>query len=364
MGKSKIILKLNTDNNVVLTYKSTVECCKKEKIERGKLRRLIKTSKPHNGFIFKFSGEFSDEKQNIETNEKKFKCPYCKQSFKTYNGLCKHVFSHNGHPEITKEELLTQVFYNGVRPKCKCGCGEYTDISYSGGIHFNEYVNGHNSRIINNWGHNPIAIKNSAQTRREQYASGERKTWIDGKKWEDVFTQEEIKILKEKIYTSERNNKIREYQTGRPKSPEHAEKCRENGRKEENKEKIRQSIYKRINEGKFNLSSNLEKEFIETYIEPLNLEFKTQYYIKDIKQYCDIYIPSKNLIIECDGSFWHSDPRLFPEGPRYDYQIKKVEKDKIKNVYLLNNGYNLLRIWEYDIIHNPKYVKNLLTEHI
>lgn len=45
----------------------------------------------------------------------------------------------------------------------------------------------------------------------------------------------------------------------------------------------------------------------------------------------DAYIPSLNLVIEADGSYWHSLP-------------KTIKKDKIKNVYLKKCGFNLLRL--------------------
>jgi hypothetical protein len=47
--------------------------------------------------------------------------------------------------------------------------------------------------------------------------------------------------------------------------------------------------------GDFSLSSKVEKEFIENCVKPLNIEFDTQHYIKDIHHYCDVYIPSKNM---------------------------------------------------------------------
>ncbi|MBK6953830.1 MAG: DUF559 domain-containing protein [Crocinitomicaceae bacterium] len=43
----------------------------------------------------------------------------------------------------------------------------------------------------------------------------------------------------------------------------------------------------------------------------------------------DIYIPEINLVIEYDGSFWHKE---------------KYDKDKSKSNYLINAGFNLIRI--------------------
>lgn len=49
---------------------------------------------------------------------------------------------------------------------CKCGCGEIVNKTWA---------RGHASRVHNNWGHNPKAVKKSTNTRREQYKNGERK---------------------------------------------------------------------------------------------------------------------------------------------------------------------------------------------
>ena len=50
----------------------------------------------------------------------------------------------------------------------------------------------------------------------------------------------------------------------------------------------------------------------------------------------DIYIPSINLIIECDGNYWHSRERT-------------IKKDKAENAYLTTCGFNLLRFPEHEI---------------
>ena len=357
MGKSKEIIKLDTNNNEICRYYNSKEAYEKEGINKYKFIKSIGKNKLINGFKYVYSGRFSDE---IDKSEWKYKCPYCDEVFETYNGLCKHVFRFSDHKNITKEQLLTDFAYNGIRPKCKCGCGNYTEISYDGGVHFNDYIIGHSSRVNNNWGHNEKAKEKSAETRRNQYKNGERIQWNKGKRWEDVYTEKQISKLLKTYESYERNKKISEKLLGVPKSEEHAQKCRENGSSEYAKKRISEALYERIKNKEFSLSSQLENDFIDEYIKPLNIEYQTQYFIKDIHQYCDVYIPSKNLIIECDGSFWHCDPRLFPEGAKYEYQKRKIEKDKIKNDYLLNNGYKLLKLCELDIINNPSLIKEKL----
>ena len=53
----------------------------------------------------------------------------------------------------------------------------------------------------------------------------------------------------------------------------------------------------------------------------------------------DFYIPSRRLVIECDGSYWHSLP-------------KQVRLDKSKDTYLRNRGYTIVRLEEADIRQN------------
>jgi hypothetical protein len=69
-------------------------------------------------------------------------------------------------------------------PKCGCGCNEICD--WAEGIGYRKYKRYHHIRVKNPWGHNPEAIRKSAETRRQQYASGERKTWCDGLKKEET----------------------------------------------------------------------------------------------------------------------------------------------------------------------------------
>ena len=255
----------------------------------------------------------------------KIKCPYCDFLALNYNGLCKHVFKGNKHKNISKEQLLTDVKYNGVRPTCKCGCGEYTTIINTGGAHFADYIQGHWNKVNNNWGHNPKAIENSAKTRREQYRNGSRVQWNKNKKWGETYSGE----IQEKL----KNNLINK-------------------------------LHKRVEDKKFSFSSELELNFIKNHIKPLNSNYIQQYYIPEIKQFCDLYFPDKKLVIEINGTYWHCDKRIYHDGPINDTQKEKIKKDEIKYNYLKENGYNLLIIWEKDIKENLKEVKKNLKNKL
>lgn len=80
--------------------------------------------------------------------------------------------------------------------------------------------------------------------------------------------------------------------------------------------------------------------------------------------YIYIYIPSKNLVIECDGDFWHCNPKVYKEGPICKCQRTRIERDKIKNQYLDEHNIKLIRVWESDFITNKEDVINNIKNSI
>jgi len=70
----------------------------------------------------------------------------------------------------------------------------------------------------------------------------------------------------------------------------------------------------------------------------------------------DIYVVDfiiNGVIVEVYGDYWHSEKFLCG---------RKVEKDKIKEEYILSLGYKFIKIWESDIMKNPQKVVNILKE--
>jgi len=76
---------------------------------------------------------------------------------------------------------------------------------------------------------------------------------------------------------------------------------------------------------------------IQSFLKQLNIEFFTPQYIHIEHSYqCDILIPSLNLVIECDCDYWHK----YPIGTEIDY---------IRTSELLQKGFKVLRLWEFEI---------------
>ena len=70
----------------------------------------------------------------------------------------------------------------------------------------------------------------------------------------------------------------------------------------------------------------LDKNKIK-YIHPWNLGNRFQ---------PDFYLPNYNLIVECDGDYWHSRPEV-------------IKRDKQKDAYAKKCGFNILRLSESEI---------------
>jgi very-short-patch-repair endonuclease/uncharacterized Zn-finger protein len=351
------VVKCDLSGNIVSEFNTLVEAG----IEIGVTKHTIfKCCKNQKKIVNEHTYHYVEIIENTIEIIKPIKCPYCDRTFDSYNGLCKHIIKGKMHGEISKEKLLSDYKYDGKRPICACGCGNETEIGYIGGTHFNEMIKGHYSMMHNNWGHNQKAIDNSAKTRRSRFKSGEIEQWNKGKNWDETYNQEQKDSLLEVYKDPIRNKKISEGLTGVPKSPEHAEKIRITKRTPEARENQRNILMSRINNQSFKISSKAEDDFSINFLDELNIVYERQKYIKDIKQYCDFYIPNNKAFIEFDGDYYHCNPVKFPNGPINEMQEKKIEKDKIKNKWMSDNHKTIIHIWENDAKNNKELVLKLL----
>jgi very-short-patch-repair endonuclease len=78
------------------------------------------------------------------------------------------------------------------------------------------------------------------------------------------------------------------------------------------------------------MDTDIELKFKEELIKR-NIKFIHPYKIPKYPHLADFYIPNCNLIIECDGSYWHQLP-------------KHIKKDKINNYTMRNKGYFVKRL--------------------
>jgi G:T-mismatch repair DNA endonuclease (very short patch repair protein) len=284
-----------------------------------------------------------------------FKCTDCNIEFKSYKGLQTH---NSKTHKIQGVNTHVNFYYNGQWPLCKCGCME--KLNFQGGK-FGDYIRGHAAKI-NGGFYSEKGAEKSAETRRKQFASGERTQWNKG----IPKTKEQMKACAEAAQNPERRKKISKKLTGKKKSPDHIAKIKADrqkywGDREHQLQQRERRMQYIINNG-LGYSSKLEEVFKEI-LNSLGIEYIDQFYVREIKALYDFKIKGKNILIEVDGDYWHCNPNIEKfKDPKLQWHFDNIQRDKIKNQWALENGYQLLRFWENDITSNRFEVVRKLIE--
>ena len=63
----------------------------------------------------------------------------------------------------------------------------------------------------------------------------------------------------------------------------------------------------------------------------------------------DLYLPEFNTLVEINGCYWHACQRCFPKSRRKAQRVR--DRQKLAVYYEL--GYNVLVLWEHDIVYDP-----------
>ena len=117
------------------------------------------------------------------------------------------------------------------------------------------------------------------------------------------------------------------------------------GHTEEAKEKLRQKRLLQILPTK---DTSIELK-IQNILTTNNIIFNKHIIL--LKKYqSDIFI-KPNIVIECDGDYWHNRPDM-------------KERDRIKDIALKNAGYTILRFWEHEINENVERCFNTIHNTI
>lgn len=131
------------------------------------------------------------------------------------------------------------------------------------------------------------------------------------------------------------------------------------------KRNLKVKTKKKVNKKEKNLDgSGLETFFRINILDKLGVNYEQQFEAKSIGRFYDFHLIGYNLILEVDGSFFHTDPRIYENGPVSITQKRNKRVDEIKNIWAVSNGYVLLRFWEKDIYENPEKILNYIRERI
>ncbi len=173
-----------------------------------------------------------------------------------------------------------------------------------------------------------LGFKQSKESKKKMIEKRKGRKPSLGKHWK--LSEETKRKMSKSLQGNKRN-------LGKKFTEEHKKKIGEGnkGKKlsKEAREKISKARQKQVLPKK---DTSIEVK-IQNFLKQLNIEFFTHQYMKIEHGYqCDILIPSKNLVIECDGDYWHK----YPIG---------LEKDHIRTKELIDKGFKVLRLWEHEI---------------
>ena len=146
-------------------------------------------------------------------------CKECNREFDSLDSLRRHRTQKHG---INAEQTYIYYVLDGIKPTCKCGCGEtpkYLGIDAG----YRDYIRGHAARVNNNWGHNPEVLKKSHETQKKMYANGELKIWNKGLTKKDDRVRDNLKKV---MSNPERGKNISKKLKDIPKSEDHKEKMK------------------------------------------------------------------------------------------------------------------------------------------
>lgn len=90
--------------------------------------------------------------------------------------------------------------------------------------------------------------------------------------------------------------------------------------------------------------------FIREILDEYNISYQTNVRNVISPKEIDIYIPEKNIAIECNGIYWHSKKDQ-------DYHFKKYNLCKEK-------GIQLLTIWEDWVVNKPEIIKSIILSKL
>ena len=127
---------------------------------------------------------------------------------------------------------------------------------------------------------------------------------------------------------------------------------------EETKNKLREITAKRYSDGTFKRETSIHikvREFLNEI--PLKCLFEEEYHLVYFS--LDFAFPEFKIAIECQGTYFHIDPRFYPNGPSGKIQKRNFGRDKSKKKFLDKKGWTMIELWETEI--NNEEFKNILT---
>jgi very-short-patch-repair endonuclease len=101
---------------------------------------------------------------------------------------------------------------------------------------------------------------------------------------------------------------------------------------------------------------------LDEFLSGEGINFESNHPIKNFR--VDFYLNDYNLVIECDGDYWHGNPKFYNPKELGAIQLKNFDRDKRKEEMLKLKNIDFIRFWEYDIKNNFNTVKQIIWEKL
>lgn len=96
-------------------------------------------------------------------------------------------------------------------------------------------------------------------------------------------------------------------------------------------------------------------------LDAIGIDYLAQHIL--FEKFCvDAFVPSKNLVIQFDGDYWHGNPDKFPILD--NRQKSRCRLDLSQDAYMKKAGVSVLRLWECDIKTRPDFIKGKIESLI
>lgn len=276
-------------------------------------------------------------------------CSICNKSLKSickeYKGATNKIKKLIIH--ILEEHKLTINDYlkmNNIEfKKCDCGCNNEVTVFCRGkDIVFSRYFSGHMN----------FEKKKSMISKLKKERIGNKNPMYKQKPWNKNLKKENNHIVKQ----------ISEKIKGRQFTSKHKENLSKSAFKrtihghtgikhsEETKEIIRQKTLEQMKKGKMPSTNTKPHKCFADFLYLLNIDYEEE---KTIYPYSfDFYLPDCDTYIEVDGDYYHSNPKIYKNGPIHKIQLKNYNRDSKKNRFCEIRNMKLIRYYEYDILNN------------
>lgn len=139
---------------------------------------------------------------------------------------------------------------------------------------------------------------------------------------------------------------------GRKHSPESIQKIRDANNRQFADPKMREMFANKtadqISQGRTGKSYNKFENRVADMLDAQGQVYVRQYRLG--RYSFDFYIPETNTLVEAHGTFWHADPRFYPNRDNLSkIQVHNIENDAKKSAYAIQHGYKLHIVWESDV---------------